>query len=167
MDIEQKLGLIELLDIPILSHGFAPHMRDYQLVIESATHKDGPGKFQITFTHCFDLKYKSAFDNDLLKRSWSDKLIDYQQWQESGEQNGYVWGVNWANAYPGFELKKDSKLAQKWGNSLGNPMFEMKLETNVFNLSFVFHDFKFEKIGEGTPISDQVIIPLRNFKFKE
>ena len=167
MDIKKKLGLIELFDIPISSHGFAHHMRDYQFVIESATHEDGTGKFLITFTHCFDLKYECTFDKDLLKRSWSDDLIDYKKWKESGEQEGYVWGVNWANSYPGFELKKESKLAQKWEDRLDGPMFEMKLATNVFNLKFVFHDFNFQKIGEGTPIIDQTTIPLKDFKFKK
>jgi hypothetical protein len=125
------------------------------------------GTFRITFTHCFDLSYQTVFDEQLLQSSWEDRLLDYEQCKDDKALQGYLWGVNWALSYPGFELIKDSLKAKDWSQRLKKEMYEMEVETNVFKLNFIFHDFKYKKIGEGTPVTNAVAIPVENFKYKE
>jgi hypothetical protein len=35
--------------------------------------------------------------------SWDDLFIDYETCERAGNPEGFVWGVNWADAYPGLE----------------------------------------------------------------
>jgi hypothetical protein len=158
---------IELFDIIILHHGFEEYNRDYYFLVESAT-KEQRGIFKLNFTHCFDLKYRHKFADkehpDLLRRSWDDHLI-LPDTSDTG--NAYWWGQGFTTAYPGFSYDPNSIEAKEMTDITGRPMYAAKLETDHYCIDFVFHDFKFKFLNTGTPISDKIIIPVKDFKFKK
>jgi hypothetical protein len=54
------------------------------------------------FTHCPDVVAASTVGPDVWRRSWDDVFTDYEAWELAGAPDGYVWGVWWADAYPGM-----------------------------------------------------------------
>lgn len=152
-------GLPEL-DVGVMHHGFAEHGRDYAFILEdSISHR--PGTYRLTFTHVVELNIQSAVGPDIWKRSWSDDFIDYQQWEASGEPEGYVFGTNWSLAYPGFMVLKDSPAAADWASKLDKPMFAASLGTDRFRLTLVYHDAQLERLSEETPTVSRAICPLK------
>ena len=157
-------GLFEWLpelDFAVLYHGWAQHGRDYLLVIQDVIGAD-PGTHEIRFTHVVRCDYETRVADDVWIRSWTDEFTDYQQWLAAGEPDGYVWGTNWSNAYPGLTGYGRSRVAAKWSKSLGKQMFEASLETDRFHLTLIFHSLRWRKLSDDTATISQVHIPLQS-----
>lgn len=156
----KALNEIELYDVVILHHGFEEYNRDYYFIIESFT-TDFQGRFKILFTHCFDLRYRHQFvlkkNSDLLKRSWGDELILHIRPEN---ENAYWWGQGFTIAYPGFSYDPKNRKARKLKRITGKPMYAVNLETDHYVIDFVFHDFKYQLLNPGTPVTDEVNIPI-------
>jgi hypothetical protein len=148
------------LDFAVLGHGFAPHGRDYRLIVQDMLGRD-PGTHALVFTHCVQLDYQTRVGDGEWPRSWSDDFIDYEAWKAAGEPDGYVWGTDWSNAYPGLTVVRHSRLAQGWSRRLGRELFEVTLETDRFFLRLVFHSIRTEKLSDDTGTISQAHIPLR------
>lgn len=153
-----EAGLSEV-DVGVMQHGFAEHGRDYVFIIEDSL-RSRPGTYRLTFTHVVELSAKTAVSPEAWGRSWSNDFTDYRRWQAAGEPDGYVFGTKWSLAYPGFSAIDDSPLAAKWANKLGRPMFAASLQTDLFEISLVFHDAQLELVREGTATVSQVIFPI-------
>lgn len=163
MPVKETLDQYELLDIPIIHHGFAAHMRDYQILVEQNQWPNhAKGRYLFTFTHCAVASVVSVLNGDRWQGSWDDVLLDYKKWEEAGHPAGYVWGVCWANTYPGLTYISDSELVRLWSDRTGHSMHEVVIETNVFRLQLVFHDVRVEKVGDGSDLADRMKIPLQN-----
>jgi len=160
MTLHEKLAEFPLFDIAVLHHGFVPYLRDYELLTETDWAGDLGGRYQYLFTHCVAVSYETRVLDHVWPRSWSDEFIDYQHWLDAGEPEGYVWGANWALAYPGWEFVEDSERAREWTERLGQSMYEGVLETNAYYLRLVFHDVRITKISDETGLMRQVSIPL-------
>lgn len=152
------------LDVGILSHGFAPHMRDYDVVFEALWGRkqwaDAKGTYRLRFTHCPEARTTSALSDAGWKESWSDVFIDHAQWVGAGEPQGFVWGVCWSTAYPGLSYVDESPRAREWSVRLGKPMHEVNIETEAFKVQIVFNDFAVTKLNENVDVLDKVMFPL-------
>ena len=148
------------LDFAVLAHGWAKHGRDYLIIVEDCLGGD-PGQHEITLTHCLNIEYETRVRDEVLKRSWSEEFTDYKKWQEAGEPDGYVWGTDWSNAYPGLTIVKDSQHAQDWTKRLGKDMYEVTLETDRFFMSIIFHSVKTRKLNDSTSTISKTIFPLK------
>ena len=146
-------------DIGVMAHGFLPHGRDYFFVIEDCL-GPRPGTHRLVFTHVVDLRYVTRVTDDAWRDAWTDEFTDYQEWLDAGEPEGYVWGSNWSNAYPGVTTHAISLNAAQWTKRLGKPMHEMAIETDRFLIELVFHDLRVEKLSDTAPTVSQVTIPL-------
>ena len=100
-------------------------------------------------------------DPELWKEAWTEEFTDHDKWLEAGEPNGFLWGTNWTNAYPGISAVENSELAELWSKRIEKPMYEAKLETDRFTLHLVFHSIVHRKISEDTGTISAVIIPLK------
>ena len=158
--LDDILTWLPELDFAVLGHGFAPHGRDYLLIVEDCLGGD-PGRHELTFTHCVRADCETRVRDDVWPKSWSDEFTDYKRWQEAKEPDGYVWGVNWSNAYPGITKVGDSQLAAEWSRRLGKPMYEVTIETNQYLLRLVFHSVSSQKVSDDTSTISQTIIPLK------
>jgi hypothetical protein len=100
-------------DSGIVSHGYAPQVRDYDIVVDvpaalppgvpigDTTGSYIMGRYRYRFTHCPESHITSSVGDDSWRLSWDDVFIDYEVWQAASNPEGFVWGVNWADAYPG------------------------------------------------------------------
>lgn len=158
--LDQLLEWLSNVDFAVMGHGFAPHGRDYMLIVEDCLGSN-PGQHEITFTHCVHFDYETRVRDDVWPQSWGNEYINYQDWQQAGMPDGYVWGTNWSNAYPGITKVEGSLLANEWSKRLSNLMYEVTLETDRFFIRIIFHSILFRKLSDETSTISQVIIPLK------
>ena len=153
----KDLKLDDIYDVAILRHGFTNYARDYQFYIAAYQWiGDLEGSYVLTFSHCYDLTYKTLVPDDVLKESWDDLFIDYKTWKKNNEPNGMVWGINWSLAFPGFKEVVNSDKAMDWSKRLDKPMKEVKLETTSFEISLTYENWKLEKISNEASTIRQV-----------
>jgi hypothetical protein len=157
---DQILEWLPELDFAVLAHGWAKHGRDYLVVVEDCL-GGKPGQHEITLTHCVRLEYETRVRDEVFQRSWTDEFTDYKRWQESGEPDGYVWGTDWSDAYPGLEIVRDSQIADEWSARLNKKMHEVTLETDRFFMRIIFHSVRSRKLSESTDTISKVVVPLR------
>lgn len=156
----ETLETYPLFDVAVLHHGFAPYLRDYELLTEADWIGDAAGRYRYLFTHCVVADYETRIRDDVWPKSWGDVFTDYDRWLGAEEPDGFVWGTNWALAYPGWEHHADSERAQSWTERLGHEMHEVSVETNTYLLRLVFHEVRVEKVNDDTDLVRQVFIPL-------
>jgi hypothetical protein len=133
-----------LFDSAIIRHGFAPFLRDYDLISQI-----NEFQFLYRFSHCVLATVITAVRDDVWQQSWTDVYTDYSIWERAGNPDGYVWGVCYSLAYPGATYIENSVLAREWAERLGKPMHEVLIETNGHNIRLVFHDLSVRELREG------------------
>lgn len=156
-----EITLDDLIDIAILSHGFTPYKRDYFFHVETMWKDNFAGQYLIMFKHCYSLQYETIADEKILRQSWDESFIDFEEYLKAGEPEGYVWGTNWSNAYPGFSNLKDSEKAVKWTKDLGKEMKELLVESEIFKINLIYHNWTIEKLNEKTSLVTQAFFPLK------
>ena len=142
--VDELLEWLPEVDFAILEHHFARHGRDYIFFIEDCLGSN-PGQHEVSFTHCVKADCETRVMDDVWPRSWADEFIDYERWTKANEPEGYVWGTNWSNAYPGIRAVRDSVKAAEWSRRLGKQMFEATMETDRF---FFTLDLSFYSLAE-------------------
>ncbi|MDH4125699.1 MAG: hypothetical protein OEW64_12805 [Gammaproteobacteria bacterium] len=167
MTVKEKLAQYGgFLDVGILQHGFAPHMRDYDVVFEALWGKekwaDAKGTYHLRFTHCPEAATTTAVSDFGWKQAWADVFTDHAQWVAAGEPEGFVWGACWSTAYPGLSYIDESPRARHWSKRLGKPMHEVSIETEAFQLRVVFYDFKVTKFSDEVRVLHKVMFPLES-----
>lgn len=131
-------------DFAVLSHGFRPHGRDYQVDLQDDI-SSRPGAYRLVFSHVTVVDYKTALSPKTWAESWDDRLLD---WVSSQDMEGHVWGTNSSLAYPGLSILSDDADAEVWSSEIGQPMHAIRLETNRFDLRLVFHHAWIEPVSD-------------------
>jgi len=142
------------LDFGVMHHGFAPHGRDYVLILQAA------GTYELTLSHVVELHYETRVNDDVWPASWDDRFTDYATWEALGNPEGYLWGTNWSLADPGLDAPDDDPTAARWSERLGKPMYAMAIETDRFRLAIIFHSATTRKLSDDDSTVRQVLIPL-------
>jgi hypothetical protein len=142
-EIRKSLEHGPLFDGYITKHGFAPYLRDYDVIVKWPRSR----RFLYRFTHVPLATVTTAVTDSVWRNSWDDVYIDYSVWQNSGSPDGYVWGVCYSVAYPGAKYVEASVTAREWESRFGKPMHEVRIETNGHNIQLIFHDLRVEEIG--------------------
>lgn len=131
-----------LFDSSIVRHGFAPFLRDYDIVARINDYQ-----YLYRFTHCVLAIVATAVKSKFWKESWDDIFTDYIAHQRAGSPEGYVWGLCYSVAYPGATYIEKSASAQDWSRRLGKPMHEVLIETNGHDIDLIFHDLKVRELS--------------------
>ena len=159
----ETLGNEDFLDSIVISHGFTPYGRDYDVVIliVASLPPDVPigdstgtyveGRYRYRFTHVPEAHVQSTVAPEWWDKSWDDMFIDYQAWQTAGTPEGFVWGTESADAYPGLSYLTGSGRAKRWTEAIGRDMHEIQIHTNVFLLELVCHDLQVVRTAVGDP----------------
>jgi hypothetical protein len=148
-------------DFAVLAHGFLPHGRDYKFILQVA----GSGTYELILTHVVNQRCETNVRADVWPSSWDDILTDYSRWEANGfKPEGYAWGTNWSNAYPGLQLPTDDPIARHWSELLAKPMFAVELTTDRFRLHMVFHGARWKRVSDDDTTIARTIIPLRDYQ---
>jgi hypothetical protein len=105
------------LDFALLWHGYHKHGRDYLLYIQDCLGAN-PGELEIVFTHCVQADCHTRVLDKVWPNSLDDVFLDFEKWKAAGEPEGYVWGTNWSNAYPGLTIVENSAIAAMWTDDI-------------------------------------------------
>ena len=150
VDISQiRAAFDEVIDQAVLFHGFTDYMRDYDVfVYATADPRTGirPEYLRYRFIHCVRAVVTSVLPPATWKWSLDERLTDYGQGKDL---DGYVWGVQWQELYPGMKLVPDSAEARRWTAELGIPFREAVIAMNAHVLSLVFSDLTVDVIDPG------------------
>jgi hypothetical protein len=111
-----RLALDDIFDQALLHHGFVAHTRDYEVIVHAtADPATGiePTELRDLFRYCVQANCTTTVPATIWRDSLDDRLITY----ETGvDLDGYVWGVNWQDLYPGAGLLTDSPTARQVGH---------------------------------------------------
>ena len=156
-----EITLDDLIDVAILTHGFVPYKRDYFFHIETMWKDNFAGQYIILFKHCYWMTYETIANEETLKQSWDDCFINFEDYLKNNEPEGYVWGTNWANAYPGFSVLQNSENATKWTKKLEKQMKELEVVSEIFKVNLIYNNWTIEKVNEKTNLITQAFFPLQ------
>lgn len=155
------ISLDDLIDVAILSHGFTPYKRDYFFHIETLWNEPLAGQYLVLFRHCYEFTYKAIADGSTLSQSWDDIFIDHDKHTKAGSPEGYVWGTNYMNSYPGFRLLDKSEKATEWSRNLNKNMKEVEVEAEIFKMNLIFHEWTIKKLNNDTNLISQILFPIK------
>ena len=144
----------DAFDYAVVFHGFADHLRDYDVYIDIDTPGSTPpmSHLRYRFTHCVRATATSAVAPETWRRSLDERLLDFDQSREL--EDGYVWGVRWQVLYPGLQLVHDSTEAPIWARDIGIPFHEAVMQTNGHDLCLIFSDLVVSEVRAGyTPFT--------------
>jgi hypothetical protein len=141
-------------DFGVMSHGFAPHGRDYVLLLQAGA------TYEVTLTHVVAAHYETRVADEVWPISWDDVLTDYGAWEAAGAPDGYVWGSNWSLAHPGLSALDIDPLAASWAARVGKPMYAASIETDRFKLSIIFHAARAKKLSDDGSVVGRMLNPM-------
>jgi len=156
LSVQEKLEAGPMFDMPIVEYHFTSYMRDYDIFVDViGAAPDGHksqvmGRSRYRFTHCVLAEVTTTVSDEIWMLSWSKDFINNQAYLDAGEPEGYVWGVNWMNAYPGLSYIANSPEEQSWADRLKKPMHEALIETNTHKIELIFHDVEITWTSEGS-----------------
>jgi hypothetical protein len=146
---EIQRALDEVFDQALLYHAYTEYMRDYELIIYvGAAPSTGiqPVYRRYLFKHCVEVDVHTT----VRPATWRGSLDDHLITHESGrELDGYVWGVNWQELYPGGQVVADSKRAARWTEAIGIPFHEIRVEANAHDIRLVAADLTVSVLSLG------------------
>lgn len=147
----------DVFDQAIVFHGFAEHMRDYDVfVYATADPRTGiaPEHLRYRFTHCVRATATTAARRDVWQRSLDERLLDYEEYVAEPALDGYVWGVNWQARCIRECHSARSQPRQTPGRGTWGSRFEARIETNGHNLELMFSDMVVTRVEPGfTPFA--------------
>jgi len=143
MTVKEKLLENDPYDQAITRHGILDYIRDYE-VTAYLCGDSYDLELQYVFKGCIKVDYKSKVDPKYF--SMDDRLLALSRQGEPGYPEGFVWGVKYADVYPGWTLEEDTSELR-----ILNKLYEMKFHriifnTNAYDLSIIFHDVEVNEI---------------------
>jgi hypothetical protein len=157
------------LDSYVDSYGFAPFLRDYDVVIECPAPKPNwsggaqiADRYRYRFTHVPEVRATAVYPAERWQdeETWDDRFTDYEAWERAREPSEYIW-PDFEVAYPGLSYVAGSPVAAEWSERVGRPMHEVRVESNVLVHRIVCHDLVVRRLvladpftGELTPVDE-------------
>jgi len=159
--VKSLLEHASFFDGAIIRHGFVDYMRDYEVLVGGVNGLPGNQLYRYQFVGCVEAIYKTEIPPEPFNASISDQFVfagpDYP---ENDNLEGFIWGVRYANAYPGLTYIENGDLAKEWSQRMKRTMHEVTIETEAYHLTLVFADFRYEFIGNEDNFSIPKMMPI-------
>jgi len=150
----------DFYDAAIVRHGFTDYIRDYEIIVAG---RNGPPmtdvhKFQ--FIGCVEAHYQTKL-REVFARSLPDEFVySGPDYPDKDDPYGFIWGVRFADAYPGLAYLENGERAEYWSHLMGRKMHEITVETNAYLLRLVFADVRYAFLGHEPEVVLQKDMPL-------
>jgi hypothetical protein len=158
--VKELLKREDFFDAAIMRHGFTDYMRDYEIIVAARNGPPNTDVHKYQFIGCVEAHYQTKLKG-AFAQSLSDEFVyagpDYP---DKGEPDGFIWGVRFAEAYPGMEYLETSARAEYWSGLMGRTMHEITVETNVYLLRIVFADVRYAFVGNEPDVVLPKDMPL-------
>lgn len=157
-DLRSLMREFDLFDGALLFHAYKRYMRDYELIVEVHVGPAEQGTYSYLFKYCVEVNISTSLSGARYRNSLDERLIDY----ETGKDlDGFVWGVNWSQLYPGWEIITPSKKASEWTERIGIDFHEVSIQSNSFNITLIFSELVVTKLSDAISGSiNSMFIPL-------
>jgi hypothetical protein len=118
------------------------------------------------------LEREDFFDAAILRHGFTDYIRDYEiivggrdgpphtDYPEKEEPDGFIWGVRFAEAYPGLTYVENGERGAHWSQLLGRTMHEVAIETNCFHLRLIFADIRYAFLGNEPDVVVSKDMPI-------
>lgn len=144
MTVKDKLEKYDLFDQSIIRHGMLKCIRDYE-VIAYLLGMDYDTEAQFILKGCIKVDYRVIVASE--HYSMDERLLELDRQDEPDYPKGFIWGVNYALVYPGWELKEDTEELKILEKTYGLKFYEIFFETNAYNLKIIFHDIEIKELN--------------------
>ena len=112
------------------------------------------------FVGCVEANYETKL-REGFTQSLSDKHVySAPDYPDKEVPDGFIWGVRFAEAYPGLTYVENGERAEYWSRLLRRKMHEILLETNCFHLRLVFADVRYAFLGHEPEVVLSKDMPL-------
>jgi hypothetical protein len=140
-ELQRILDTHGFFDEAIMFHAFTEYMRDYEVLVDVRAEKR-----RYLFRHCVSANVAST----LPPHTWSKSLDDALLSQDPAHSHdAFQWWVKWQCVYPGVSIVTDSAEAARWTEALGLDFHEVRIETNVHDITLVFAELDVSVIDSG------------------
>lgn len=148
-------------DAAVLRHGFTDYMRDYEILVGARYGLPNTDIHRYQFIGCVESHYETKLGK-IFEQSISDEFVySGPDYPEKPDPDGFIWGVRFADAYPGLKYVEDGKRAEYWSQKTGRKMHEILLETNAYFLRLVFADIRYSFLGHEPEVQVPKDYPLK------
>ena len=154
MTVRELLEREDFFDAAILRHGFVDYMRDYELIVSARPGTPSDDLHRYLFVGCTEAAYHTRLRPESFVASLPDENVLSGPFHPGADEpEGFIWGVRYSNAYPGWTYVEDGERARHWSTLLGRRMHEVTVETEVFHLRLVFVELRYAFLGRGEHVA--------------
>jgi hypothetical protein len=151
--VKELLEKESFFDFSIVRHGFTDYMRDYEIIVNFG-HHSGNALCKYQFIGCVETQYALKLPPLVFAQSISDEFVySGPDYPDKEVPAGFIWGVRYAEAYPGLTYIEQGVRAKFWSAKIGRKMHEVNIETNTFELQLVFADVRVALMGHVPEVS--------------
>lgn len=153
--VKELLEREDFFDAAILRHSFTDYIRDYEIIVGA---RNGPPNTDIhkyQFVGCVEAHYETKLRENFTQSLSDENVHSGPEYPDKDEPDGFIWGVRFAESYPGLMYVENGERAIHWSRIVGRSMHEIALETNCFNLRLVFADLRYAFLGN----EPEVVLP--------
>ena len=159
LTVKQLLEREDFFDAAIVRHGFTDYMRDYEVYVSARNGPPNTDNHLYQFVGCVEAVYKTELSPELFNMSLPDEFVlSGPDYPDKDDPDGFIWGVRFAETYPGWTYVENGDRAQEWSKRLNRPMHELLITTGAYSLTLVFIDLRYKFLGN----SDSDLPPRSN-----
>jgi hypothetical protein len=158
--VKQLLKREDFFDAAVVRHGFTDYMRDYEIIVAARNGPPNTDVHKYQFIGCVEAHYQTKL-NGAFAQSLSDEFVySGPDYPDKEDPDGFIWGVRFADAYPGMEYLETGERAEYWSGLMGRKMHEITVETNAYLLRLVFADVRYTFVGNEPEVVLSKDMPL-------
>lgn len=138
--VENVARLSAEQEFPILWHGFADYMRDYEILVAEYRGIERADNRLYQFVGCVDVRITTNIDAITYVSSLISPLDE--------SEASFDWNVRFSTSDFGIELIDDDEL-KGWRDRLGVRMYKAVIVTDAFVISLFFHDLVTRRVPKN------------------
>jgi len=158
--VKELLERENFFDAAIVRHGFTDYIRDYEIIVAARSGPPNTDVHKYQFVGCVEARYKTLLGPDFTKSLSDEFVYSGPDYPEKPDPDGFIWGVRFAEAYPGLTYLENGERAAHWSRALERPMHEILIETNCFSLRLVFADLRYAFLGHEPDVALSKDMPI-------
>jgi|SRR5215471_9959911 len=158
--VKELLEREGFFDAAILRHGFTDYIRDYEIIVGGRNGPPNTDVHKYQFVGCVEAHYETKLRQTFTQSLPDEFVFSGPDYPDKPDPDGFIWGVRFADVYPGLTYVENGERAAYWSQLVGHRMHEVAIETNCFHLRLVFADLRYTFVGYEPDVSISKDMPI-------
>ena len=158
--VKELLEREDFFDAAIVRHGFTDYMRDYEVIVAARNGPPNTDVHKYQFIGCVEAHCQTKLNSDFTQSLSDEFVYSGPDYPEKEDPPGFIWGVRFADAYPGLTYVENGERSEYWSKLLGRKMHEVVIETNAYILRLVLADVRYAFLGNEPDVVLSKDMPL-------